>query len=96
MANELTNLVDVADAVVAAFYRLGKCEDEFGHPSEYCAEYADALDSRILDLQTVLRKLFPCPRCDGQAHDVGACGLCNNRGYLLEQVTQDQSKHPHE
>lgn len=23
-----------------------------------------------------------CPRCDGQAYDVGSCGLCGNLGVL--------------
>lgn len=48
--SEVEELRRHGQAVVAAWERLGQCEDEFGHQSPHCGEWADALDTAILKL----------------------------------------------
>ena len=52
-----TALDTAAKKVVAAWKRLGKCEDEFGQGGSLvpvCGEYADALDDAIIALEKVV------------------------------------------
>jgi hypothetical protein len=52
--SEVEELRRLGEGVVKAWERLGQCEDEFGHQSSHCGEWAEALDTAILKLSTAL------------------------------------------
>lgn len=43
-----------AATVVRAWERLGECEDEFGHDSDCCGEWTEALDEAVIGLRAAL------------------------------------------
>lgn len=85
MSNQplLFQLLAGAHQIVEAWQAVGKCEDEFGAPASACAERYEHLDNTIVALRRVLRETFPCPRCQGQQFDQGACEVCGHSGYML-------------